>query len=106
MTGFQLTPAAKSDLDAIWDYTAERWDVDQAESYVREIRDACVRLVDGLSRGTPIDEIRPGYLKLAVGSHFLFYRKAVGGGLDIIRILHQRMDIPGRLGEGPEVSRG
>jgi hypothetical protein len=27
-----------------------------------------------LPRRTPIDDIRPGYRKLAVASHFLFYR--------------------------------
>ena len=34
MTGhFVLTPRARADLDEIWDYTADRWGLDQAETY-------------------------------------------------------------------------
>jgi toxin ParE1/3/4 len=47
--------------------------------------------------GRAIDEIRAGYFKLSVGSHFLCYR-VTDLGIDIVRILHQRMDIPERLG--------
>ena len=38
MTGrFVLSPRAESDLDEIWDYTAERWGLDQTETYTRDI---------------------------------------------------------------------
>ena len=34
MTGhFVFTPRAQSDLDEIWDYTADRWGLEQAETY-------------------------------------------------------------------------
>ncbi|MBV9775965.1 MAG: type II toxin-antitoxin system RelE/ParE family toxin [Acetobacteraceae bacterium] len=47
--------------------------------------------------GLPIDAIRPGYRKLAVASHFLFYRVTEAGMIDVVRILHQRMDIAAHL---------
>jgi plasmid stabilization system protein ParE len=38
MTGrFVLSPRAESDLDEIWDYTADRWGLDQAETYTRQL---------------------------------------------------------------------
>jgi hypothetical protein len=38
MTGhFVLSPRAQADLDDIWDYTADRWGLDQAETYTRDI---------------------------------------------------------------------
>lgn len=53
--------------------------------------------MDGRRQGQPIDDIRLGYRKLAVGSHFLFYRTEGAGFIDVIRILHQRMGVPARL---------
>jgi len=97
MKGFVLSPAARADLDGIWDYTAERWNVEQAERYVRDIVDACQALADERRAGRIIPEIRKGYYKLAVRSHFVFYRLTDVGFVDVVRILHQRMDIPQRL---------
>ena len=47
-------------------------------------------LAKGIKTGRKTD-IRAGYLKYSVGQHLIFYRQA-DAGLDIIRILHQRMD--------------
>ncbi|MBF6468272.1 type II toxin-antitoxin system RelE/ParE family toxin [Nocardia beijingensis] len=38
------------------------------------------------------DDIRPGYFRLPTGSHTVYYRIATGGIVEIMRILHQRMD--------------
>ncbi|WP_414975922.1 type II toxin-antitoxin system RelE/ParE family toxin [Gordonia sp. (in: high G+C Gram-positive bacteria)] len=37
------------------------------------------------------DDVRAGYRKYATGSHLVFYVQA-GESVDIIRILHRRMD--------------
>lgn len=99
MRGYVLSPSARADLDAIWDYTVERWGEVQAERYVFAIRDACAALAAGSRIGKAIDEIRPGYRKLAVGSHILFYRIGNVGRIEIVRILHQRMDVGSRIGQ-------
>ena len=93
MSGYALSPAARDDLDSIWDYTAETWSPDQAERYVLEIRAACAALASGQRRGRSAEDIRAGYRKLAVGAHFLFYRVGNEGLIEVIRILHQRMDV-------------
>ncbi|MFT8247176.1 type II toxin-antitoxin system RelE/ParE family toxin [Roseomonas sp. BN140053] len=97
MTRFILSPAAQADIEGIWDYTAERWDQAQAEHYVLAIRDACHELAAGTRRSRPADEIRAGYRKAAVGSHVLFFRIMDDGRLDIVRVLHQRMDVSSHL---------
>lgn len=97
MSGFLLSPAARADFTEIWDYTASRWGVDQAERYVRELTAACQGLADRRLTGRTIDDIRAGYSKLSVGSHFLFYRLTDTGLINIVRVLHQRMDIPERM---------
>lgn len=40
MSGYVLSPLAQADLDQIWDYTAERWDEDQADRYIFVVRAA------------------------------------------------------------------
>ena len=92
MTGsYRLAPAAQRDLSSIWDCTEQRWDAQQAETYISEIRAAIERLAEDPERGWPCDEIRAGYRRYAIGSHRIFYRTR-DQGVDIIRILHQRMD--------------
>ena len=97
MKGYVLSPAAQADLSQIWDYSARNWDAEQADRYILAIRDACEAVADGRRQGRPIDDIRPGYRKLAVASHCLFYRITDAGLIDVIRILHQRMDVASRL---------
>lgn len=91
MTRYCLTPAAQRDLISIWDITQERWDVRQAETYVIELRAAIERVADDRGRGRACDEIREGYRRYSIGSHLLFYIEC-SGGVDVIRIPHQRMD--------------
>jgi toxin ParE1/3/4 len=91
MTGFRLTPAAQRDLSSIWDFTEEHWDIRQAETYVSEIRAAIERVADDPVRGRACDEIRGGYRRYGIGSHLVFYVVSAEG-VDVIRILHQRMD--------------
>jgi toxin ParE1/3/4 len=88
---FRLTPAAVRDLSSIWDFTAERWDARQAESYVTEIRAAIERVAADPERGRACDEIREGYRRYGIGSHLIFYVERAHG-VDVIRIRHQRMD--------------
>lgn len=91
MNDYRLTPAAQRDLSAIWDFSAERWDLGQAEIYLTEIRDAIERVAAQPDRGRRCDEVRDGYRRYAVGSHLIFYREREAG-VDVIRVLHQRMD--------------
>ncbi len=96
MTRYVLSPQAQADLDEIWDHSAAHWGDDQAEAYARQIQAAIEMIAKTSRRGRPCDDIRPGYFKLAVGSHVLFYRQ-IGEIIDIVRILHQRMDFDRHL---------
>lgn len=91
MNSYRLTPAARRDLSSIWDFTEERWDRSQAEIYLREIQSAIERIADDPSRGRACDDVREGYRRYGIDSHLLFYVER-SGGVDVIRILHRRMD--------------
>ncbi len=92
MTDYALSPRARSDLSDIWDYSAKHWGRDRADRYVRQIIYVCVDLASGQRRGRSAELIRVGYFKFTAGSHVLFYRIGTKGRIEVIRVLHQRMD--------------
>lgn len=96
MTRYVLSPRAQADIEEIWEYTVKRWNLEQAERYVRMIQAEIEQVASDPSRGRPCHEIRTGYRKSPAGSHMLFYR-VTDRGVDIVRILHQRMDFERHL---------
>ncbi len=92
-----FSPAALNDLDSIYDYTFETWGLNQAEHYVRELYQTCDNLAAGKAKGRNVDIIRHGYFKCAYGSHLIFYNFPNPETLEVVRILHQRMDIKTHL---------
>jgi len=97
LSQYLLSPATQADLEQIWDYTRGRWGVDQAEEYLRQLQRAIERAAANPRIGRACDEVRPGYRKLAAGSHTLFYRVIALAVIDVVRILHQRMDVDRHL---------
>ncbi|MBX9591496.1 MAG: type II toxin-antitoxin system RelE/ParE family toxin [Hyphomonadaceae bacterium] len=96
MSRYVLSPRAQRDLDEIWDYTADRWGADQAESYIRLLQRAIETVAEDPRRGRPWDVVRPGYLKYPASSHMLLYRR-LRSAVGIVRILHGRMDFEQHL---------
>ncbi len=97
MTRFFLTPLAEADLEAIWDYTEEHWGLRQAERYVAAIRNACRSLAVRAYPDRDASQEMSGFRKAAVGLHMLYFIRREDGAVEIIRILHQRMDVDRHL---------
>lgn len=91
MNQYRITPAAQRDLSSIWDFTEERWDINQAETYVRKIQAAVEGVAEDPDRGRAREGIREGYRSYAVGSHIVFYLQRASH-VEVVRVLHQRMD--------------
>jgi toxin ParE1/3/4 len=96
MSRVVLSPKAKSDLSGIWDYTFEEWGSGQAEKYVRDLWAIIQLQANDHTTSTDIGYVRPGYRKVRAGSHVVFF-KLSDDGIDVIRILHQRMDFDRHL---------
>ena len=96
MRGYVLSPYAQADVEEIWEYSVAQWGIDQAELYIRDLKAALESLVADPRRGRSCDDIRAGYYRYAVGSHIVFYRLS-DDVLDVVRILHQRMDFSRHL---------
>ncbi|WP_439634146.1 type II toxin-antitoxin system RelE/ParE family toxin [Glycocaulis sp.] len=90
MAEFRLRPAARADLEGIWRDTAERWSVQQAETYISLLFDAFAALADFPLSGQDASDIREGYRQRLCGSHAIFYRPQTYG-VEIVRVLHSHM---------------
>jgi len=91
MAEYRLTPAAQQDLDDIFEHSVAEWGLPVALRYTEDLEAAFTMLADAPQRGRSCETIRPGYRRLGVGSHVIYY-KATGYGIAVTRILHQRMD--------------
>jgi len=98
MASFRLTAKAKADLRAIGRYTQKTWGREQRNRYLALLDGSFRDLANNPWKGRSCDDIRPGYRKLPVGRHLIFYRQAEDA-IAIIRILHERMDIETHLAE-------
>ena len=97
MSRYVLSSTARADLEQIWAHTYERWDGNQAQAYVRETQHSIERIVDNPMIGRACDTVCPGYRKHSVGSHTLYYRIVGSDTIDVVRVLHQRMDVDRHL---------
>ncbi len=92
---FTLRPAAHEDLDAIWGYTQRTWGEGQANAYVRMLTAAFESLCATPELGRQRDELHPGLRMFRSGKHLIFYLATEP--LDVVRILHERMDFGSHL---------
>lgn len=97
---YKISKEAEIDLEKIWLYTFEEWSLEQADYYMDLILDEIEYLVINSKSGKDYNEIRKGYFRSRVKSHFIFYRiNLKEERIEIIRILHEKMDIENQLGE-------
>lgn len=89
------SPAARSDLDDIWDYiVSELQNRSAAERVIGRILDAVDRLQSFAELGTPLSSIADvgtDYRFLVSGNYMVFYR-AQGSDVYIDRVLYGRSD--------------
>lgn len=56
-------PRAIADIDGIWDYTADRWGVAQADRYILVLRATCEAIAGDTLPGRDASAARPAYRK-------------------------------------------
>lgn len=95
---YRLSPAAQDDLDEIWDYTAETWSPEQAESYLRGLGERLLALCDHPEMARERSEVDPPVRLHPYRSHLIIYR-IEGDHLAIIRIVHNRQHCHALLSE-------
>ncbi|WP_339469578.1 type II toxin-antitoxin system RelE/ParE family toxin [Pseudomonas sp. EL_65y_Pfl1_R83] len=91
MAEYRLTPAAERDLENIWVYSAQTWSVEQANRYIDSVTKAFEQLAQQPKIAPACDEISPGYRHYRVERHTLYFQIGTYG-IEIVRIVHDRMD--------------
>lgn len=89
---FTLTRKAKEDLKSIAAYTQKKWGREQRRIYAKQFDDVFHMLADNPDIGTSCDYIKKSYSKFPNSSHIIFYQTLKTGQIQIVRILHKRMD--------------
>jgi len=97
---FEISKKAFEDIEKIWLYTLETWSYEQADRYYNQILDEIEYIAEHPLNGRNANYIRKNYRCSKVKSHLIFYKyKTSEKIVEIIRILHQSMDVEERLNE-------
>ena len=94
---YRISEKALKDIEDIWLHTLENWSVEQADRYYNLIFDEIQFIATHFDQGKNYGNVREGYRYSKVKSHLIFYRKSNDKTVEIIRVLHEKMDILNRL---------
>jgi len=93
MPKYTLKGKAKSDLKDIARFTQKRWGREQRNIYLALLDSSFQHLAENPEIGKDCGEIKEGYQKFPTGSHVVYYRCPENAPLEIVRILHESMDV-------------
>jgi toxin ParE1/3/4 len=97
---YKISIEAQNDIEKIWLYTFETWSLEQADRYYNLIFDEIEFVSEHPKSGKDYNEVRKGYYRSKVKSHYIFYKiNQKEEEIEIIRILHQQMDVDNKLNE-------
>ena len=99
MSEYVISEKAVEDINNIWIYTAENWSVAQADRYYNLIYDEIEYIVNNFDMARDFGKIRKSYKCSKVKSHLIFFKKNKINEIEVVRFLHERMDIESILKE-------
>ena len=94
---YRISKQALEDIDKIWLYTLENWSLNQANHYYRLIYKKIDFILEDFASGKDIGKVKLGFRQTKIKSHLIIYKMADDSIIEIVRVLHERMDIPDRL---------
>jgi toxin ParE1/3/4 len=93
MAKYYLLNKAVEDLTDIWNYTYDEWSEKQANKYYELILEGCQELAINPQLGKSYPDVRDKLLGYKWGEHIIFYIVIAPKEIEVLRILHGRMDI-------------
>jgi toxin ParE1/3/4 len=97
MAKYFLTNKAVEDLAEIWSFTYEVWSESQADKCYGLLIDTCKQIAKSPSIGKKYHEITKEVLGCRVGKHIIFYHETKPKEIEVLRILHERMDLKNKI---------
>jgi toxin ParE1/3/4 len=99
MAKYRITNKAIKDLEDIWNYTVESWSEKQADLYYEMLIDGFQYIADNPACGKNYVDIAANLYGFIANKHIIFYSVISQNEIEIIRILHGRMDLKNRIRE-------
>jgi len=94
---FILSKKAVEDLSEIWEYTFQNWSESQADKYYFMLLGICQDLANGKVPARQYPEIHTEILGTRAEQHIIFFRHVGKNAIEVVRILHSRMDLRSRI---------
>ena len=94
---YVIKRAALADLRDIARYTRKNWGRNQEQVYIKGIFDSFEKIALQETFNIDFSYIKEGCLKCKINHHVVFFQWLADGRPEIIRILHEEMDIPLQL---------
>ena len=97
MARLLFTNKAVEDLTEIWNFTKNIWSENQADKYYQLLIDNCSKVANNPDLGKNYNGVLKSLFGIKAGRHIIFYRKSNETEVEIIRILHEQMDLKNRI---------
>jgi len=99
MPAYIISKEAIKDINYIWMYTAEKWSVEQADRYYNLILDEIEYVVENFQMARDFSRVKKNYRYSKVKSYLIFFKKIRTDLIEIVRVLHEKMDLENRLSD-------
>ena len=99
MAKYRITNKAVKDLEDIWNHTVETWSVRQDDLYYKMLISFCKQIANNPACGKSYNEIAEDLYGFIANKHIIFYRVVSRSEIEIVRILHGKMDLKNRIRE-------
>ena len=96
MAKFLITKKAIQDLSEIWEYTYDKWSEKQADKYYFMLLDYCEAIAENPAIGKKYSSVMEELQGFRIAEHIIFYRLSTMDTIEVLRILHARMDLKGK----------
>ena len=90
-TSLIISPAARDDLQDIFEFSAQTWGRQSAEEYLDRLSQHIHKLLAAPRLGISRDDILPGLRSTRLARHVVFYR-IEQKRVEVIRVLSERQD--------------
>lgn len=109
MARLRVSVAARRDITKALRFSDQRWGPAQRQAYRALVEEALLDLLENPEHpaSRPRDEIRPGVRTFHIarrgrpGRHLIVYRLGPNGALEVMRLLHDAMDLTRAFSTSP-----
>lgn len=99
MAKLRFSNKAVDDLTQIWNYTRNKWSERQADMYYNMLIENSKEIASNPGLGKKYSDIMNNLFGFKAGRHIIFYRVNEENETEILRIVHEQMDLKYRVKE-------